>query len=124
MIGKDRQRGASAFQFLCYTLAGVFGMLVLFKIMPVYMDNMSVKTVLNSLDDKSSIRQASPKEIRGWIGKGFQVNALRDIPTSAITVRQEGAFLVADVNYERRVDLISNIDVVLTFENSWKIKQQ
>ena len=124
MIGRDRQRGASAFQFLCYTLASVFVILVGFKLLPVYMDNFSVKSVLSALDDRSEIRQARPKEVKIWISKGFQVNSIRDIPISAITVRQEGAFLVADVNYERRVDLISNIDVVLTFENSWKIKQQ
>ena len=124
MTKKQSQRGASSFGLLCYTLAGLFVLMVLFKIAPVYMDNFSVGSVLNSLDDRTDIRKARPRDVKDWIAKGLQINAIRDIPGDAIKVRQEGAFLVADVNYERRVEFISNIDVVITFENSWKIKQQ
>ncbi|WP_281646007.1 DUF4845 domain-containing protein [Parendozoicomonas sp. Alg238-R29] len=118
------QKGASALGVLCYTVAGLFCLMVLFKVAPVYMDNFSVRSVLDSLDERSNIRQARARDVRDWISKGFQVNGIRDIPGDAIQVRQEGAFLVADVNYERRIDFISNIDVVIIFENSWKIKQQ
>ncbi len=121
---RQNQKGASALMMLCYVLAAMFVLMVGFKLGPVYMDNMTVNSVLSSLDERSDIRQASAKEVRDRIRKGFQVNAIRDLPSDVIKVYQEGAFLVADINYERRVDFISNIDVVLTFENSWKIKQQ
>ncbi|CAM3581564.1 DUF4845 domain-containing protein [Parendozoicomonas haliclonae] len=122
--GRRQQQGASTLGMLCIVIAAIFSVMVFFKLFPVYMDNYSVRSVLDSLDERSTIRQASAKEVKSWITKGFQVNGIRDIPTQDIKVRQEGAFLVADINYERRIDLISNVDVVLTFENSWKIKQQ
>ncbi|MTI14116.1 DUF4845 domain-containing protein [Sansalvadorimonas verongulae] len=124
MKGKQSQCGASAFGFLCYTLAGVFTIMVLYKILPAYLENYSVKSIISSLDDRSDIHDARVRDVRGWINKGFLINGIRDIPEDAIKVRKKGDFLVADVNYERRVDLISNIDIVITFENSWKIKQQ
>ena len=124
LTGRVHQYGASVLQMLCYTIAGGFIIMAAFRLAPAYVDDFTVRSVLSALDERDSIHKASPKEVEGWIGKGFQVNGIRDVPASAIQVRRKGGFLVADVNYERRIDLFGNIDVVLSFENSWKIKQQ
>ena len=123
-MGLEGQKGVSALEMLSYALVGGFALLVLIRLTPAYVDNYKVRAILSSLDERPTIRRSDPAEVTGWIRGGFQVNGLRDIPGEAVKVRREGAFLAAEINYERRIDLISNVDVVLSFENSWKIKQQ
>ncbi len=118
------QKGASVFLMLCYTMAAAFLVMTLFKVVPVYVDNLTIRSVLDSLDQRPTIRQSTPAEVKDWIDKGFQINGIRGIARDAVRVRQSGAFLTAEINYERRIDLFANVDVVISFENSWKIKQQ
>nr|WP_283777752.1 DUF4845 domain-containing protein [Sansalvadorimonas sp. 2012CJ34-2] len=94
------------------------------KVVPVYMENHAIGSVLDSLDHKSTIDRSTPFEVKDWILKGFKMNGIRDISPNAVRVRRKGAFLTAKINYERRIGFVGNIDIVLSFENSWKIKQQ
>ena len=109
---------------LCYTVAGLFVVLTALKVVPLYIESYTVKSVLESLDERAAIHQSTPVQVRGWIRKGLKMNGIQDLPEDAVRVRRKGAFLAAKINYERRIDFLGNIDMVLSFENSWKIKQQ
>lgn len=120
----QRQKGMSTGGMLLTILAVLFAATVVMKLFPVYMDNFTVKSILESLDRQPGITKASTRNVKSSISKGFQTNMVRDISLDDVVVKKENGHLVVDINYERRVDLISNIDVVITFENNWTIKHQ
>lgn len=121
---KKSQLGLTAFGwFLALTLCG-FIVVTAMKLAPIYMDNFSVQKVLDSLDDRPSIAKASPRQVRSYISKGFTTNMIRDINAKDVVIKKENGFLTAKLKYEKREHLIKNIDIVLTFENSWKIKAE
>ncbi len=122
-ISSRTQGGSSGVYVLSMISLLLCTLWIAFKLIPIYLDDHAVGSILESLDNYPDVREASPREVEGRIQKGFLINSIRDIPEENIKVNRNNSFLTVDVNYERRVDLVFNIDLVMTFENSWKIRQ-
>ncbi len=123
MKGMKEQRGISMIAVLAWLTfaAAVFTCIV--KFTPLYHDNFSVEKTLDSIEERYGIEDASVADVRDWMERGFQVNNLPDEIEKSAKVRREGNEIIIDVNYERRVPMMYNIDAVLTFKNSRKIRQ-
>ncbi len=119
-----KQQGMTTGGMLLTVLAVLFAASVVMKLFPVYLDNYTIKSILESLDRQPEISKASPRQIKSTIAKNFQTNMIRDISLDQVVTKREEGMLVVDINYERRVDLIGNIDLVVTFENNWTTKYQ
>lgn len=110
------QRGLSTLGLLV-TLAIVgFFFTAAFKIGPLYLDNVFVKDALDSLRDKN-VAEMTDSEIRSSVGDYFNINNVRDINTKQIAITREKERVLVDVDYEKRVPFLSNIDIVVSFKN-------
>ena len=105
-------------------MAGVLIVMFLVKVSPLYMEDYTIARVVQSLDDQSGVESASLRELRNWLNKGLKTNMVTLAPEESKVSRGEGGQLVVEVNYERRVNFLYNIDLVLTFEHDWKVKSQ
>ncbi len=114
-----KQQGMTTGGMLLTVLAVIFAATVVMKLFPIYLDNYSIKSILESLDREPEIASYSPKQLKNKIDKHFQTNMIRDIRMQDVKTKRENGMLVVDIDYERRVDLIGNIDLVVTFENNW-----
>ncbi|WP_027706952.1 DUF4845 domain-containing protein [Zooshikella ganghwensis] len=113
-----KQQGMTLAGWLFVFVVGGFAVLCTLKMLPHYLDDMSIGRVLKNLD-RPDIGSASPSEIRDLISRGFQVNSIRDIPNDAVKVKRQGGVVNVVINYEKREHLLANIYVVLTFEHNW-----
>ena len=123
MKGRKEQSGVSMIAVLAWLAFAAFLFTCVVKFTPLYHDNFSVEKTLDSIEDRYGIEDATVSDVRDWMERGFQVNNLPDEIEDSAKVRREGNEIIIDVNYERRVPMIYNIDAVLTFENSRKIRQ-
>lgn len=88
------------------------------KLAPVYHDEYSVKKTLDVIEKRYSLeKDASVGEVNDWLHQGFQVNNVPDLITGSVMFQRRGTTLVVDVNYERRIPIINDVDLVLTFRN-------
>ena len=111
------QRGLSAIGWLFVISLFGFGLLVVSKLGPHYLDNRFVSSVLQSIADDPDVRQLSAGDIRSKLSKEFTINNIRGKPTQSVDISTNANGLVVSINYEERVHLLHNIDVVLTFNN-------
>jgi hypothetical protein len=90
------------------------------KLGPHYIDFYAVKAVIEDLPAQK-VHEMSRTEIKESLQKRFKVNNLRDFKVSDILKIDRGRDdTVLNVKYEQREHLVSNVDVVLRFEEQFK----
>lgn len=114
------QQGMSATGWLIVLLVAGFTLTCLFRMVPAYVDNRYIQQGLMSLAEEGQrIEELSPEEIRRRIGRFFQMNNVRSQSEKSVEVERRQDNTVVTMNYEVRVPIIYNIDVVMTFNNEW-----
>jgi len=113
----DLQRGFSKFGLLMMLVLLVSGLTFGLKILPVYLDHNFVKGVAEELISDGRAATLTQGEIREEIANGLRVNNVRDFNLNSVTLERENAEPVLVIEYERRVPLVANIDVVISFDD-------
>lgn len=113
---RSRQSGLSSLGWL--TLLGVAGffLLCVFRVGPIYLEQFQVKAVLDEVFTSSNARQMSKHELLETLRKRFEVNGIEVLPTKDIKFVESREGIQVDCNYEKRIPLIANIDVVVKFD--------
>ena len=113
------QRGLGMLQWaLVLAIAGFF-LLFAFKVIPLYAENRYVESALRSLEGSGEkLEQMTDAEISKKLNNFYMVNNVRsEGPTKNIKVERESEKAIVTVDYETRVPLFWNIDLVLSFQN-------
>lgn len=111
------QRGFSKFGLLMMLVLLISGLTFGLKILPVYLDHNFVRGVAEDLIADGRAASLTQAEIREEIGNGLRVNNVRDFNLNDVTLVRENAQPVLVIEYERRVPLVANIDVVISFDD-------
>jgi len=111
------QFGFSKFGLLMLLVVLVSGLTFGLKILPVYLDHNFVKGVAEDLIADGRAANLTQNEIREEIASGLRVNNVRDFNLNSVTLERENAEPVLVIEYERRIPLVANIDVIISFED-------
>ncbi len=120
----QKQKGLTTLGLLVAILVIGFAVMLGMKTSPFYLDDYAVAKVLKSLDNRSGIAEASRSEVKEWVHKGLNTNRI-DLSRDELKItrdRKDG--VIIDINYERRVHLMYNIDLILSFKHYWNIESQ
>lgn len=113
---KQSQLGMSSLSLLLVLIAVAFVLMAAFKLGPLYLDNYFVKSSVESLQDEK-ITEMSDVQIRKVLYSRFIVNGVRDIDVKEAVIDRSSKGVVVDLSYEKRVNFIGNVDVVVVFNN-------
>ena len=104
-----RQRGMSSFGWIA--VAGIFGLLIIsfFKVFPMYMEFMSVRSVLESVQNDPKIDPKSKKAIWESIQKKMYINEVKSVKRENVTIKREDGKTIVTVSYETRRPYIANL---------------
>ncbi len=94
------------------------------KIVPLYIDNNTINSVLKPLSQDRSLADASYDEIVVLIRKRLDINSIRSVKPEDIKFIEDDRFLQIRIDYEKRIKMVSNIDVILTFKNHVNISNK
>ena len=111
------QFGFSKFGLLMLLVVLVSGLTFGLKILPVYLDHNFVKGVAEDLIADGRAANLTQNEIREEIASGLRVNNVRDFNLNSVTLERENAEPVLVIEYERRISLVANIDVIISFDD-------
>ena len=120
---KSQQQGASFTGLLASLI--IIGLAAAFavKVMPAYLDDYALKKILSSLDEQTGGEAMSVDDLRLSINKGLQTNLVKLGPDE-MKIFREGNSVVVNIDYERRLNFLYNIDLILMFKHDWKAKYQ
>ncbi len=86
------------------------------KVVPLYVDNNLITGVCADLIESGEADNMTTTEIRQRVSNTLRINNITDFNLAAITVRKENDQAIITIAYERRVELIANLDVVAKFD--------
>ncbi|MAM70748.1 MAG: hypothetical protein CMP91_06365 [Gammaproteobacteria bacterium] len=115
-----KQKGASFFGTVM--LLVVIGMVLLsgLKVAPSYLDNGVIVNAMEGMANNNDLAEMSVAEIRSLLQRSLQTNNINRFDMSSVqAVRADGQDYI-DINYESRVPLFYNIEVVVIFENRFE----
>lgn len=115
-----KQRGMSSLMLLFVAGTGALALICALKLLPVYIENWSIKEMLSGIETEymDSGEGLTPREMRSRVEKRLMVNQINAIDPRDLVIERTKSHFVLTANYESRVPLFANVDVVLKFENN------
>lgn len=111
------QVGLSSIGWLLTIMVAGFFLLCAFKLIPAYADDRYIQTALKSLPQGRALTELSNGEIKKKLGKFYMINNVRSEGSKNIKIERTSKKTLVNINYEVRVPLFHNIDVVMVFKN-------
>ncbi|SDS03913.1 protein of unknown function [Pseudomonas asplenii] len=116
------QKGLSFFGWLLTLALIAFASSTAFKLVPFYLDYMSMKKIIMSVETDRAADVTTVNDFYSHVARGMQVNSIQDVDLNkALSVTVEGSRFHAHLKYEQRVALIQNIDLVVKFDHEFSV---
>ena len=115
-----RKQGGATMLGLLVGLSGLVAVLTLvLKLGPHYIDFQTMKSIFNALP-AAQVHTMSKGDIYEALKKRFKVNSLRDFDVKDIvSIERQKTGTVVTVTYERRENIVANVDAVLSFSEQY-----
>lgn len=119
---KKRQTGITLISLLIMLAIALFVVSTTIKILPAYIENLSVKTSLASIAEEINAKKIKPAEIKDKLIKRLGFNNVTRISKENIMISGgKDDTTTLSIKYEVRKPIIGNIDFVMSFHNSQAI---
>lgn len=86
------------------------------KLFPVYVDYNFVSSIASSLLGSGNASTLSQTQIRQDLEASLRLNNIRDVDIYDIQVVRTGTSTSIHIRYEKRVKLVGNIDLLVSFD--------
>ena len=113
---RKQQQGLGMLGWLIVLAIASFALTCFFRVGPVYLEYWQTKKALDLVLVDSQASGKSKDELLSAIQKQFDVSRIESIATKDIKFTDAKAGREVNANYEKRVALIANIDVVVKFD--------
>ena len=116
-----KQKGLTMLGWLMILAIVIFNGVIALNVVPVYINDHSVKSVMRNLEMDTTIRDKSAKALKEIINKRLRINNVYTVSKENVSIKKiKGAYHVT-INYEPRGKLVGNLDYIVTFRHQAKI---
>lgn len=116
--GPAGQRGVSKLGLLILGLFVAAFLTVGLKVGPLYMDFNVLKSTADEMVADGSLQRLTVDEIRLGFANALRLNAIYDFNLNDIEIYRGGGRTIITIDYERRVPLVANLDIIAAFNHS------
>ena len=109
------QAGVSKFGLLMMFVLLVSFLTFVLKVVPLYVDHNLISGVCEELIENGEAANMTITQILQRVSNTLRINNVTDFDLSSITLRKENDQAIITIDYERRVELVANLDVVAKF---------
>ena len=120
---KQTQRGMTMLGFLMVLCLGIFFAFCAMKIVPMYIEYYSVKKILTTISKNPEAASGSKEKIRDLFRRSLEIDYVKVITPDMLKIESTDAGYNLSVDYERREQLIANLDVVGNFHAEQALKR-
>ncbi|WP_313513243.1 DUF4845 domain-containing protein [Pseudomonas sp.] len=123
MKGARSQKGFSLLGWLLTLALVAFFASAVFKMMPHYLDYMSMEKIITSVETEKASQIRTIPEFYSHVSRGMQVNSIRDLNVNdAVKVEVVNNEFRVHLQYEKREPLIQNLDLVARFDKEFRVR--
>lgn len=119
------QRGFSLLNLLLGLTLVAFAASVLFKLVPHYLDHRALVEIIRSVEEDPSVKVDTVGGFYTHVGKGMQINGIRDLKLNDVMkVTVDRNYFIVHLAYEQREPILKNIDLVVHFDDEYRVRFQ
>ena len=101
-----------------------FGVLLILKVLPLYIEHGKVASAVAKLKEEPEIVTKTDFEVLNKLLKQFDIDDVEGVTKEDITVTKSGSYLKVEVSYEPEVKIIANLSIKLTFDDVFEVGQE
>lgn len=115
---KSKQTGLTLMSFLVVLALVGFAAFIGMKLFPMYQRGFAVRSCLKALANEGGEADKDPEEIKNDLFKRFDIAYVDDsiVKRDNVKVEKGDGGYVVNVDYEERVELVYNLDMVGKFD--------
>src|SRR5690606_7907676 len=119
---RSRQTGITVIGFLILAaLFGVLGLAVI-RVVPMYLQNMRLSTVLDDIQEQMVGQGVTPASIQNELNRRFAVEGIR-VPRENIKITQGKGGYQVRIQYENRAPYVADIWLLVAFDKQVEIRR-
>jgi len=120
----NQQRGMTGIGWLLSISILVMVLMIAIKLIPAYIDQFNVSSVLSSLKSEPGIGNMTGGEVTATILKRLDINMVKDVTPEDIYISQEGNSRIIEIEYQVQRNVFGNVDVLIRFNNRIEVPAQ
>lgn len=111
----QREKGVTFTGWLIIlALIGFFVLLGL-KVVPIYLENYTVKDIVQSLKEEPLITKKSARDVKKMIVHRIDINGIYDLPSEKVIVKKRPGVMRVSIDYTVQKNMFGNLDILVTF---------
>jgi len=87
------------------------------RVAPLYIDNNVIVNAMDGMINNNDFEGMSMTEVSSELRRSLITNGIRDFDTDNVVLNREGDDNFVDINYQSKVPLFSNIEILVKFAN-------
>lgn len=116
-----KQKGLTMISWMVVIAIVVFNGVIGMNVIPVYINDHSVKSIMKNLEMDTAVRGKSPKQLKEIISKRLRINNVYSIEKENIVIKKIKNGHYITINYEPRGKLVGNLDYIVSFRHEARI---
>ena len=116
-----KQKGATMISWMALIALVLFNGIIAMNVIPVYLTDHSVKSLMQGLSSDAELRGATPKKIRDTVVKRLRINNVYDIKKDQVVIKKAKSAYLVTIEYEPRGKLVGNLDYIIFFKHEASI---
>ncbi|MDD5329573.1 MAG: DUF4845 domain-containing protein [Sulfuricella sp.] len=121
-MNRKKQQGATLIGMVFIAGLVVAGAILTAKLVPAYLEFMSVKKILNVMATSGDLKTMSPKELMDSFFKRADIDNIHNVKPEDVTVSREGNEATVSVDYSVKVPVAANLSACMDFTASTSAK--
>ena len=113
-----RQRGMGLLALMFWALISVFVFIVVLKLIPVYKENLAIKTTLSAIASDSVLQNREKWEIRKLFNERAEIDDISSVNGADLEIDKEDGKIVLGTAYSVKTPLFANISLYINFNES------
>lgn len=110
-----RQKGMTLIGWVITLIIIGFVALIALRLVPVYMNSFTVGSIVDGLASDAGLSSRDRGEVRRAFEKRLNINDVSEVTPQMLRFEDVAGGVRLVVEYEHRVDVLGNLDVVATF---------
>lgn len=120
----EKQKGMTLVGWLLTIAVIIFFLIILVKLMPVYLERFSVRSVMSSLENDVAVRTMESAEISNTILRRLKTNMVDSVTKEDIYITHTNNQRIIELDYEVRRNLFGNHDIVVKYLSRIEVQAQ
>lgn len=117
----SNQRGLTLISWIVVIVFVLFQGVIAMNVIPVYMTDSTISTIMKNLPNDPVAKRASTKELKNVVAKKIRMNSVYTIKPENIKIRKGRGENIVLIEYEPRGKLIGTLDYIVSFKHEARI---